>query len=69
LPIEGLEPKDLARIGNLVHSAARTTLNTQVRVDEQRLKRKGSEDMLKTILATMEEQRKRLALESLAAEG
>jgi hypothetical protein len=56
----------LARVGNLVQAAARTTLNAQVRVDEQRLKRKGSEDVLKTILAKMEEHRRRLAIEATA---
>lgn len=55
-----LEPKDIARIGNLKHNAARTILNTQVRVDEQRLRRRTS-DALPKILAVIAEEKQRRA--------
>ena len=62
IPLAGLDPRDLARVGSLVHTTAQGVLRTQVQVDEQRLKRKGV-DLLPQILAKMEEQRKRLQLE------
>lgn len=53
-----LDPKDVAKIGNVVHNAARTVLNTQVRVDEQRLRRKTA-DALPRILAAIDEEHAR----------
>ncbi len=42
----------------------KTMLHTQVQVDDQRLKRKGT-DLLPEILRRMEEQKKRLELDGL----
>ena len=57
-----MEPKDIARVGGVILGAARMTLGTQVRVDEQRLKAK-SLDLLPKILQRVEEERKRLLIE------
>jgi len=57
-----LEPKDIARLGNLVHNAARTAVNTQVRVDEQRLRRKQADIMPKILEALQREKAKLAAL-------
>ena len=59
LPDEDAKLADVAKIGNLIHAAARTTLNTQVRVDEQRLRRKNM-DIMPEILETLNRERARL---------
>lgn len=61
---EGDDHKNVARIGNLVHQAARTGLVTQVKVDEQRL-RKKSEDILPRLLERLAQEKLRLASEIL----
>lgn len=60
MPAEDAKLADVAKIGNLIHAAARTTLNTQVRVDEQRLRRK-SMDIMPQIIETLNRERARLA--------
>ena len=50
------------RVGTLKKEVMKTMLHTQVQVDDQRLKRKGT-DLLPEILKRLEEQKKRLELE------
>lgn len=56
---EGAEYKDIARIGNMKLSAMKTVLNTQLRVDDQRLRRRG-EDILPKILEVLAREKLRL---------
>lgn len=62
-----MEPKDLARIGNLIHSAARTGLITQVRVDEQRLRRKTN-DIIPKLLERLEQEKRFMAAQVVELE-
>ncbi len=64
LPLIGLDAKDIVRVGTLKKEVMKTMLHTQVQVDDQRLKRKGT-DLLPEILRRMEEQKKRLELDGL----
>lgn len=65
LPLDGYETvKEQVQIGNLKQSAARTILNTQVRVDEQRFRRQQA-DIMPKILETLEREKLRLANMSL----
>lgn len=59
LPGSEAEYKDIARIGNMKLSAMKTILNTQLRVDDQRLRRRG-EDLLPKILARLAEEKLKL---------
>jgi hypothetical protein len=54
------EYKDVARMGNLVHGVMKTVLTTQLRVDDQRLRRRG-EDLLPKILEVLAREKLRLA--------
>ena len=58
----------MARLAGIKAQMVRTMLNAQIRVDDQRMKRKTM-DYLPELLAKIERERKRLALEGSAIEG
>lgn len=58
----------MARLAQIKASMVRTVLAAQIRVDEHRLKRKTF-DYLPDLLAKIERERKRLALESSSLNG
>ena len=59
---EDLMPSEEVAYLNMKSGVARTILNTQVRVEEQRMKRKAA-DFLPKLLERVEQERKRRLLE------